>query len=141
MFIVLQMELAIPSSLISNLDIVVRYQNILLIKEICKWKGWDSSELINDLLPQSEKEKKSKRTGLKKSTLVINNESYSNSKDKVKDKNISGIDKEIEIRVRTQWMFNHITYYVESPHNNVYRETRYVGRKVANTIDGDFPEL
>ena len=91
MFIVLQMELAIPSSLISNLDIVVRYQNILLIKEICKWKGWDSSELINDLLPQSEKEKKSKRTGLKKSTLVINNESYSNSKDKVKDKNISGI--------------------------------------------------
>ena len=130
------MDLAIPSSLISNIETVVRYQNIQLIKEICKWKNWDCMELISVLLPQTEKEKKIKRVGLKKSTLVINNEEI-HSEDKKEDTN----KKEIEIRVRTQWMFNHITYYVESPHNNVYRDTRYVGRKVDDRIDSDFPEL
>lgn len=130
------MELAIPSSLISNIETVVRYQNIQLIKEICRWKNWDCKELISVLLPQTEKEKKIKRVGLKKSTLVINNEEIHSE-----DKKIDTNKKEIEIRVRTQWMFNHITYYVESPHNNVYRDTRYVGRKVDDRIDSDFPEL
>jgi hypothetical protein len=147
------MELAIPTSLLSNLDIVIKYQNIQLIKEICAWKKWNADELINEFVSDTDTDthkgkKKKKPLALKKSQVVINQEpdrnnnsiQYSNNSDNNSGNN-SNIIKGIEIRTRTPWVFEKVEYMLETPHNNVYKSGVYVGRKVEDSIDEDYPEI
>ena len=43
-------SLEVPTSFLNNLETIIAHQNIKLITEICKWKGWDSQELINEFI-------------------------------------------------------------------------------------------
>lgn len=148
------MELAIPTSLLSNLDIVIKYQNIQLIKEICAWKKWNADELITEFVSDTDthanKGKKKKNTlTLKKSQVVINDSADRNiysGKVNISCSNncsniINNIVNEVEIRTRTPWIFKKVEYMLEKPHNNVYKSGVYVGRKVENDIDEDYPEI
>ena len=54
---------------------------------------------------------------------------------------INNIVKEAEIRTRTPWAFENVEYVLETPHNNVYKSGVYVGRKVEDSIDEDYPEI
>ena len=138
------MELAIPSSLLSNLDIVIRYQNIQLIKEICAWKKWNTEELIEEFIDTTVKKKKKKKPlELKKSVVIINNETLDRNEVSkgVHEKNISLNNNNIEIRTRTPWTNKKQSYLLESPHNNVYKDGVYVGRFVDGILDKDYPEL
>ena len=120
-------DLVIPKSFIQNLDVIVRHQNVQLITEICKWKNWDSQELIDEFAPLLKKQPK--------------NGIYKTSIDCLEDSN-KKVDKNIEIRVRNRWNFNDQDYYLELPHNNVYNlEGQYVGRKVEDSINFNIPPL
>ena len=122
-------DLVIPKSFIQNLEVIVRHQNIQLITEICKWKNWDSQELINEFAPPLKKQPKN---GIYKTN--IESIEFNNNNKKV--------DKNIEIRVRNRWSFNDQDYYLESPHNNVYNlEGQYVGRKIEDSINFNIPPL
>ena len=37
------MDLRLPIDLNNNLDIIIKYQNINLVKDICKYMGWNKS--------------------------------------------------------------------------------------------------
>ena len=144
------MELSIPTSLLSNLDIVIKYQNIQLIREICAWKKWNADDLINEFVSDTDTnthkgKKKKKPLILKKSQVVINDSADRNLGDEVNSNSnnnfINNIVKEVEIRTRTPWVFEKVEYVLETPHNNVYKSGVYVGRKVEDSIDEDYPEI
>lgn len=144
------MELAIPTSLLSNLNVVIKYQNIQLIKEICAWKKWNADDLINEFVSDTDTnthkgKKKKKPLILKKSQVVINDSADRNLGDEgnsISNNNfINNIVKEVEIRTRTPWVFENVEYVLETPHNNVYKSGVYVGRKVEDSIDDDYPEI
>ena len=70
------MNLEIPESLFESLQIIIKYQNTLLLKEISKEKGWKFSELKKEFLKDEEIEtlvkkynKKQKKLNKKKDTL------------------------------------------------------------------------
>lgn len=47
------MDLRIPINIKERIDIIVKYQNINLIKEICNYMGWNKdveSKLIKELV-------------------------------------------------------------------------------------------
>ena len=116
-----KMDLSVPQSFINNLDIVIRYQNIVLIKEIFKWKNWNSDELIEKLINSNLNEKQ-------KMKLKPSNLKYSN-------------DKECHIRTREALKVDNIEYMLEYPTDNVYLNRKYVGRYVDERIDEDYNEL
>lgn len=142
------MELAIPTSLLSNLDVVIKYQNIQLIKEICAWKKWNADELINEFVSDTNAnkgKKKKKPLALKKSQVIISDSADRNLGDEGNSNSnnnfINNIVKEVEIRTRTPWIFEKVEYVLETPHNNVYKSGVYVGRKVEDSIVEDYPEI
>ena len=47
------MDLRIPVNLKDNLDIIIKFQNINLVKEICKYMKWNKmieEQIIKDLI-------------------------------------------------------------------------------------------
>ena len=112
-------SLEIPSSFINNLDVIVKHQNIQLIRAICNWKKWNAEELINEFVVSKEKK-------FKKSTLKVDSSKNNNK---------------VEIRVREEWICSGEKYYVEKPHNNVYKDNIYIGRRVCDDIVEEYPEL
>ena len=89
--------------------------------------------------------KKKKPLTLKKSQVVINDSADRNLGDEensISNNNFANnIVKEVEIRTRTPWVFENVEYVLETPHNNVYKSGVYVGRKVEDSIDEDYPEI
>ena len=66
------MEIAIPQSLLNNLDVVIKYQNMQLIREICKWKNWDAEEMIQTLIIDEHNKKNSKKIKLNLTQSCLN---------------------------------------------------------------------
>lgn len=44
------MDLEINEELINKIDLIIRYQNIQLLKKIAKWKRIDEKELIKKII-------------------------------------------------------------------------------------------
>lgn len=121
------MDLCIPHSFVKNLDTIIKFQNIQLINEICRWKNWDPEELINELILDNKKQKKIIKS-------KVDFDSPSNSTERV-------ILNKVEIRVRTMWIFEGIEYYYESPNDNVYNlDGTYVGKKKNGKINKYYVE-
>ena len=50
------MDLRLPIDLNNNLDIIIKYQNINLVKDICKYMGWNKNiedDIIKNLIIKS----------------------------------------------------------------------------------------
>lgn len=133
------MEIAIPQSLLNNLDVVIKYQNMQLIREICKWKNWDAEEMIQTLIIDEHNKKNSKKIklNLTQSCLNLKNQA-SREEEELPKKN-----ENVEIRVRKPVVIDNIEYMIESPHNNLYKDNEYVGQWDLddNIINYDAPEF
>lgn len=63
------MELQIPESLFESLQIIIKYQNTLLLKEISKEKGWKLSELKKEFLKEEDIQNLLKKHSKKKNKV------------------------------------------------------------------------
>jgi hypothetical protein len=133
------MEIAIPQSLLNNLDVVIKYQNMQLIREICKWKNWDAEEMIQTLIIDEHNKKNSKKLKLNLTQSCLNLKSQSSREEEEQSKK----NENVEIRVRKPVVIDNIEYMIESPHNNLYKDSEYVGQWDIedNMINYDVPEF
>jgi len=147
-------KIIIPEELYTSIKTVIKYQNILLLKEIAKDNGWKYIDLkkkylktndIQELVDYSNKQKKKikiKKNAKKKSlenelsevlcevieniTLTITSE---------EDKDI----KEIECH---KYTYMDKEYYVNIKNNNVYNmESEFIGRMVNGILNFDEEEI
>ena len=44
------MDLYLPESLLLNFNQIIKRQNEQLIRAICRWKGWNSNQMISEFL-------------------------------------------------------------------------------------------
>lgn len=107
------MELQIPESLFESLQIIIKYQNTLLLKEISKEKGWKLSDLkkeflkeedIQNLLKKYSKKKnkvKKKVTPKKKSQTVSEEAAVEEAavKDAVVEETVDGATENIKVEI------------------------------------------
>ena len=63
------MELQIPESLFESLQIIIKYQNTLLLKEISKEKGWKLSDLKKEFLKEEDIQNLLKKYSKKKNKV------------------------------------------------------------------------
>ena len=133
------MEIAIPQSLLNNLDVVIKYQNMQLIREICKWKNWDAEEMIQTLIIDEHNKKNSKKIKLNLTQSCLNLKSQASREEEEQPKK----NENVEIRVRKPVVIDNIEYMIESPHNNLYKDNEYVGQWDLddNIINYDAPEF
>ena len=133
------MEIAIPQSLLNNLDVVIKYQNMQLIREICKWKNWDAEEMIQTLIIDEHNKKNSKKIKLNLTQSCLNLKSQASREEEEQSKK----NENVEIRVRKPVVIDNIEYMIESPHNNLYKDNEYVGQWDLddNMINYDAPEF
>ena len=126
-------SLEVPTSFLNNLETIIAHQNIKLITEICKWKGWDSQELINEFMGDTIIKDKITKSKVK----IDNHESVT------KESNNQNIinDDNLEIRYRNICVIGNQRYYIESPTNNVYSiDGEFKGKKHGDKIDFDAEE-
>ena len=129
-------SLEVPTSFLNNLETIINHQNIKLITEICKWKGWNSQEIINEFMGEENK-KKITKTRIR-NNLDTKNNSFQNSKPGNCDNNTLN---NLEIRYRNICFIGNQRYYIESPTNNVYTiDGEYKGKKMGENIDFDAEE-
>ena len=133
------MEIAIPQSLLNNLDVVIKYQNMQLIREICKWKNWDAEEMIQTLIIDEHNKNNSKKIKLNLTQSCLNLKSQASREEPEQPKK----NENVEIRVRKPFVIDNIEYMIESPHNNLYKDNEYVGQWDLddNMINYDAPEF
>ena len=133
------MEIAIPQSLLNNLDVVIKYQNMQLIREICKWKNWDAEEMIQTLIIDEHNKNNSKKIKLNLTQSCLNLKSQASREEPEQPKK----NENIEIRVRKPFVIDNIEYMIESPHNNLYKDNEYIGQWDLddNIINYDAPEF
>ena len=133
------MEIAIPQSLLNNLDVVIKYQNMQLIREICKWKNWDAEEMIQTLIIDEHNKKNSKKIKLNLTQSCLNLKNQASREEEESPKK----NENVEIRVRKPFVIDNIKYMIESPHNNLYKDNEYVGQwdQDDNMINYDAPEF
>lgn len=128
-------SIEVPTSFLNNLDIIISHQNIKLIKEICKWKGWDASELIEEFMGKDNKAKISK-TRIRKEKIG-NNQNRNDSHNNSDELNLNSL----EIRYRNICVINGNRYYIESPTDNIYSmDGDFLGKKSGESIDYDAEE-
>jgi predicted nuclease of restriction endonuclease-like (RecB) superfamily len=133
------MEIAIPQSLLNNLDVVIKYQNMQLIREICKWKNWDAEEMIQTLIIDEHNKNNSKKIKLNLTQSCLNLKSQASREEPEQPKK----NENVEIRVRKPFVIDNIEYMIESPHNNLYKDNEYIGQWDVddNLINYDAPEF
>ena len=133
------MEIAIPQSLLNNLDVVIKYQNIQLIREVCKWKNWDAEEMIQTLIIDEHNKKNSKKIKLNLTQSCLNLKNQASREEEESPKK----NENVEIRVRKPVVIDNIEYMIESPHNNLYKDNEYIGQWDLddNIINYDAPEF
>ena len=133
------MEIAIPQSLLNNLDVVIKYQNMQLIREICKWKNWDAEEMIQTLIIDEHNKNNSKKIKLNLTQSCLNLKSQASREEPEQPKK----NENIEIRVRKPFVIDNIEYMIESPHNNLYKDNEDIGQWDLddNIINYDAPEF
>lgn len=128
-------KIEIPEDLFESISTLIKYQNILLLKEIAKDNGWKYLDLkkkylkiedVGDLITEKNKPKKKKKIKKPKKEnikLVILNE----GEEEIECKKYSYMEKE---------------YYVNIKNNNVYdMDMKFVGRMVDGTLNFDEEEI
>jgi hypothetical protein len=133
-------KIEIPEELYNSLRTVIRYQNILLLKEIANEMGWKYTDLKNKYLKNSNIQElidysnKQKNKKIKKAKKVK----------KEKEENIKLVilgDNEEEIECKI-YKYMETEYYVNIKNNNVYdMDKQFVGRMIGRVINFDEEEI
>ena len=133
-------KIEIPEELYNSLRTVIRYQNILLLKEIANEMGWKYTDLKNKYLKNSNIQElidysnKQKNKKIKKAKKVK----------KEKEENIKLVilgegEEEIECKI---YKYMETEYYVNIKNNNVYdMDKQFVGRMIGRVINFDEEEI
>ena len=96
-------SLEVPTSFLNNLETIIAHQNIKLITEICKWKGWDSQELITEFMGDTIIKDKITKSKVK----MDNQESVakqSSKQDEVTDDNGNSLVWVVAVRINYEWI-------------------------------------
>ena len=128
-------KIEIPEDLFESISTLIKYQNILLLKEIAKDNGWKYLDLkkkylkiedVGELVKEKnkpKKKKKIKKTKKENIKLVILNE----GQEEIECKKYSYMEKE---------------YYVNIKNDNVYdMDNNFVGRLIDGTLNFDEEEI
>ena len=101
------MTLNLDNTFINSFSDILRNQNIQLLKTICHDYNWNYDDLYELFLKD--------------------------------DKNIEKIEigYRKEVKIRNQWIYQNITYYVEEDSNNVYLDDIFQGKRFGDTL---YPE-
>ena len=161
-------KIIIPEELYTSIKTVIKYQNILLLKEIAKDNGWKYIDLkkkylktndIQELVNYSNKQKKKikiKKNAKKKSlenktvseaTETVSEATETVSEEKVSEENItltinSEEDKDIEEIECHKYTYMDKEYYVNIKNNNVYNmDSEFIGRMVNEILNFDEEEI
>jgi len=158
-------KIIIPEELYTSIKTVIKYQNILLLKEIAKDNGWKYIDLkkkylktndIQELVDYSNKQKKKikiKKNAKKKSleNEVLRKVKVSKEKENNKIINveenitltiISEEDKDMKEIECHKYTYMDNEYYVNIKNNNVYNmESEFVGRMVNGILNFDEEEI
>ena len=156
-------KIIIPEELYTSIKTVIKYQNILLLKEIAKDNGWKYIDLkkkylktndIQELVNYSNKQKKkikikknAKKKSLEKEKATETTEALSEATEELSKENItltinSEEDKDIEEIECHKYTYMDKEYYVNIKNNNVYNmESEFIGRMVNEILNFDEEEI
>ena len=156
-------KIIIPEELYTSIKTVIKYQNILLLKEIAKDNGWKYIDLkkkylktndIQELVDYSNKQKKkikikknAKKKSLENEKVSKATEALSEATEALSKENItltitSEEDKDIEEIECRKYTYMDNEYYVNIKNNNVYNmESEFVGRMVNGILNFDEEEI
>ena len=128
-------KIEISEDLFESISTLIKYQNILLLKEIAKDNGWKYLDLkkkylkiedVGELVKEKNKPKKKKK--IKKS-----------KKENVKMVVLDEGEEEIQCK---KYSYLEKEYYVNVENNNVYdMNKKFVGRMVDGTLNFDEEEI
>lgn len=118
----------IPQELFNSIKTVIKYQNILLLKQIAEENNWKYIDLKKKYL---------------KTVDVAELVEYSNSKKKIKIKKkkkvLNSDETEIECK---KYIYMEKEYFVNTNNNNVYNlEKKFVGRMIDGILNFDEEEI
>ena len=153
-------KIIIPKELYTSIKTVIKYQNILLLKEIAKDNGWKYIDLkkkylktndIQELVDYSNKQKKKKKIKKNEKKKSLEKEKVSEAKENNKIINveenitltiISEEDKDMKEIECHKYTYMDNEYYVNIKNNNVYNmESEFVGRMVNGILNFDEEEI
>lgn len=118
----------IPKELFNSIKTVIKYQNILLLKQIAEENNWKYIDLKKKYL---------------KTVDVAELVEYSNSKKKIKIKKKKKVlnPDETEIECK-KYTYMEKEYFVNTNNNNVYNlEKKFVGRMIDGILNFDEEEI
>lgn len=135
-------KIEIPEELYTSLKTVIRYQNILLLKEIASEMGWKYTDLkkkylknsnIQELVDYSNTQKNKKAKKVKK----VKKEKK--EKENIKLVILGEYEEEIECK---KYKYMEKEYYVNIKNNNSYdMDKKFVGRMIDGVINFDEEEI
>ena len=111
------MEIKIPISFVNQFEEIIYKQNDFLLKEICEFKKWDYPKLR---------------------TIFLNDKKI-NLRNNIKLSNETEINENISIR--SEWIYQNTTYYLEKDTNNVFDlNNSFIGKNINGVLDIDYEE-
>ena len=134
-------KIEIPEDLFESISTLIKYQNILLLKEIAKDNGWKYLDLkkkylkiedVSELVKEKNKPKKKKKIKKPKKENI-------KSEENIKLVVLNDGEEEIECK---KYSYMEKEYYVNIKNNNVYdMNMKFVGRMVDGTLNFDEEEI
>ena len=134
-------KIEIPEDLFESISTLIKYQNILLLKEIAKDNGWKYLDLkkkylkiedVGELVNEKNKPKKKKKIKKPK-------KDNTKSKENIKLVVLNEGEEEIECK---KYSYQEKEYYVNIKNDNVYdMDMKFVGRMVDGTLNFDEEEI
>ena len=98
------MTLNLDDNFLTSFSNIIREQNIQLLRTICYDYNWDYDDLYESLF---------------KNDNIFSNLDF---------------DFKPEVKIRNQWIYKNVTYYVEEDSNNVYLENIFQGKKFGEEL-------
>ena len=132
-------KIEIPEDLYTSIKTVIKYQNILLLKEIAKETGWKYVDLKKKYLKTEDIQELVDYSNTQKSKAKKKKAKKKNSEPNISMVVLQEGEEEIECK---KYRFLEKEYYVNIKNNNVYdMNKRFVGRMVADVINFDEEEI
>ena len=134
-------KIEIPEDLFESISTLIKYQNILLLKEIAKDNGWKYLDLkkkylkiedVSELVKEKNKPKKKKKIKKPKKENI-------KSEENIKLVVLNDGEEEIECK---KYSYMEKEYYVNIKNDNVYNmDMKFVGRMTDGTLNFDEEEI
>ena len=132
-------KIEIPEELYTSIKTVIKYQNILLLKEIAKETGWKYTDLKKKYLKTEDIQELVNYSNTQKSKIKKKKAKKKNSEPNISMVVLQEGEEEIECK---KYKYLEKEYYVNIKNKNVYdMNKRFVGRMVDDVINFDEEEI